>query len=106
MTENLVGSYRAIATNPLGEAIQDVRLELAEEPRFILRPKETHIMLRKGGKITAKVTGIPAPEIKFYKDWKPIGESSRLKFNNSESLECVTITMELRDSILKDAGKQ
>ena len=104
MTGNLVGTYRAIATNPLGEAVQDVKLELAEHPHFILRPKETFIMLRKGGKITAKVTGVPLPEIKFYKDWKIIGESSRLKFNISESLECVTITIELRDSILKDAG--
>jgi hypothetical protein len=104
MTGNQVGTYRAIATNPLGEAIQEVRLELADHPRFIQHPKETYIMLRKGGKITARVTGVPVPEIKFYKDWVPIGESSRLKFNVSESNDFVTITIELRDSILKDAG--
>jgi len=106
ITDGVIGTYTAIARNPHGEARQEVQLKLADHPRFIERPKETWIMIRKDGKVTAKVTGTPLPHIKFYKDWTPIGESSRLKFkiNESPGGGYLTITFELRDSILKDSG--
>lgn len=65
MLERDVGMYEAIASNEHGEARQRVRMDIAEYPVFIERPEETLVMLRKSGRITARVTGVPYPEIKW-----------------------------------------
>jgi len=65
MLERDVGIYEAIATNEHGEARQRVRMDIAEYPTFIERPDETIIMLRKSGRITARVIGVPYPDIKW-----------------------------------------
>lgn len=79
MLDRDVGWYEAVATNEHGEARQRVRLEIAEYPRFVKRPDETFIMSRKNGRIEARITGIPLPEVHWYKDWKLIADSSRIK---------------------------
>jgi hypothetical protein len=79
MLDRDVGAYEAVATNEHGEARQRVKLDSAEYPEFIKRPEETVIMTRKSGRIVARVTGVPYPEIKWYKDWQPIASSSRIK---------------------------
>lgn len=77
--ERDVGLYEAVATNEHGEARQRVRLEIAEYPTFVKRPEEAVIMMRKSGRIDARVVGVPYPEIKWYKDWQPLAASSRIK---------------------------
>lgn len=88
MLERDVGMYEAVATNEHGEARQRVRLDIAEYPTFIQRPEESFIMVRKSGRIEARVTGVPYPELKWYKDWQPLAQSSRIKvkftFNNKK----------------------
>lgn len=79
MLDRDVGIYEAVASNEHGEARQRVRLEIAEHPRFIKRPNETYIMARKSGRIEAHVVGIPYPEIRWYKDWQPIFDTTRIK---------------------------
>lgn len=79
MLERDAGFYEAVATNEHGEARQRVRLDLAEYPRFIKRLDETFIMARRNGRLEVRVTGIPEPEVKWYKDWQPIADSSRIK---------------------------
>lgn len=79
MLERDVGNYEAVAVNEHGEARQKVRFEIAEYPAFIQRPEETYVMIRRCGKIEAKVIGVPYPEIKWYKDWKPLAPSTRIK---------------------------
>lgn len=79
MLERDVGEYEAVASNEHGEARQRVRLQIAEYPRFIKRPDETFIMARRNGRLEARVVGVPEPEVKWYKDWQPIAESSRIK---------------------------
>lgn len=79
MLDRDVGVYEAVATNEHGEARQRVRLEIAEYPEFIKRPNETIIMIRRSGRLEARVTGVPPPEIKWYKDWQPLAQSSRIK---------------------------
>lgn len=79
MLDRDVGWYEAVATNEHGEARQRVRLEIAEYPRFTKRPDETFIMARKNGRIEARITGIPIPEVRWYKDWKLLADSSRIK---------------------------
>lgn len=79
MLERDEGIYEAVATNEHGEARQRVILKIAEYPTFIERPDETIVMVRRTGQFTARVTGVPYPELKWYKDWKPIASSSRIR---------------------------
>lgn len=79
MLERDVGVYEAVARNEHGEARQRVRMEIAEYPEFIQRPEEMVIMMRRSGRIEARVIGVPYPEIKWYKDWQPLAPSSRIK---------------------------
>lgn len=79
MLERDAGWYEAIATNEHGQARQRVRLELSEYPRFITRPEETVVLQRRTARIEARVTGVPFPDIKWYKDWQPLAPSARIK---------------------------
>ncbi|KAK0180904.1 hypothetical protein PV327_003237 [Microctonus hyperodae] len=101
MLERDVGIYEAIAVNEHGEARQRVRLEIAEYPKFIQRPEESYIMLRRNGHIQAKVIGVPYPELKWYKDWKPLAPTSRIKI---DFFEPDTSILTINDAILKDEG--
>ncbi|XP_070068460.1 obscurin isoform X3 [Drosophila takahashii] len=101
MLDRDVGWYEAVATNEHGEARQRVRLEIAEHPRFLKRPDETFIMSRKNGRIEAKLVGIPLPEVHWFKDWKPIAESSRIKIS---SYDPDIYVLSIHDSIIKDGG--
>lgn len=79
MLERDVGWYEAVATNEHGEARQRVRLELAELPFFLKRPDIEYVMMRGRARFEARITGIPYPEIKWYRDWKPLATTSRTK---------------------------
>ncbi|XP_034109415.1 obscurin isoform X3 [Drosophila albomicans] len=101
MLDRDVGWYEAVATNEHGEARQRVRLEIAEYPRFLKRPDETFIMSRKNGRIEARIIGIPLPEVHWYKDWKLITDTSRIKIN---SYDPDIYVLSIHDSIIKDGG--
>ncbi|XP_050073153.1 obscurin isoform X1 [Anopheles maculipalpis] len=101
MTDRDVGVYEAVATNEHGTVRQRVCLELGEYPRFLQRPEEVFIMGRRSGRVEAKITGVPFPDIKWYKDWQPIHESSRIKMIFYEPDTCVLL---LTDAIKKDEG--
>ncbi|CAB3240106.1 unnamed protein product [Arctia plantaginis] len=101
MLERDAGWYEAVATNEHGQARQRVRLEVAEYPTFIRRPEETVVLQRKTARIEARVTGVPYPDIKWYKDWQPLAPSSRTKIQFIEPDICILI---INDAILKDEG--
>lgn len=83
MKDGDVGEYTAVARNEHGEAKQSVELAIAEHPRFIQRPEETYVMSRRSGRIEARITGIPYPQIKWFKDWQPLAETSRIKVDSN-----------------------
>ncbi|XP_012537087.1 obscurin isoform X3 [Monomorium pharaonis] len=101
MLERDEGIYEAVATNEHGEARQKVILKIAEYPTFIERPEETIVMMRRTGQLTARVTGVPYPELKWYKDWKPIASSSRIRI---QFIEPDITTLIVNDAIVKDEG--
>lgn len=101
MKDNDVGEYTAVARNEHGEAKQSVQLEIAEHPRFIQRPEETYVMSRRSGRIEARITGVPYPQIKWFKDWQPLAETSRIKMVFYEPDVCVLL---ITDAIKKDEG--
>ncbi|XP_046661140.1 obscurin isoform X2 [Homalodisca vitripennis] len=101
MLDRDVGLYEAVATNEHGVARQRVRLEIAEYPEFLQRPEETIVMVRRSGRIEARVIGVPYPEIKWYKDWQPLTSSSRIKIQHIEPDLCILV---INDAITKDEG--
>ncbi|XP_016767640.1 obscurin isoform X7 [Apis mellifera] len=101
MLERDEGLYEAVASNEHGEARQRVCLRIAEYPTFIHRPEETIVMIRRIGQLTARVTGVPYPEIKWYKDWKPLTTSSRIRI---EFKEPDTSLLIISDTMVKDEG--
>uniref|UniRef100_A0A2A4JMB9 Hemolin n=1 Tax=Heliothis virescens TaxID=7102 RepID=A0A2A4JMB9_HELVI len=101
MLERDAGWYEAVATNEHGQARQRVRLEVAEYPAFIKRPEEVVVLERKTARLEARVTGVPYPEIKWYKDWQPLAPSSRTKIQFIEPDTCILV---IHDVILKDEG--
>ncbi|KAJ8735219.1 hypothetical protein PYW07_006839 [Mythimna separata] len=101
MLERDAGWYEAVATNEHGQARQRVRLEVAEYPTFIRRPEEVVVLQRKTARIEARVTGVPYPDIKWYKDWQPLAGSSRIKIQFIEPDTCLLV---IHDAILKDEG--
>ncbi|KAK5640122.1 hypothetical protein RI129_010933 [Pyrocoelia pectoralis] len=101
MLERDVGWYEAVATNEHGQARQRIRLEIAEMPEFITRPDIQYTLIRRKARFEARITGKPYPEVKWYKDWKPLTDSSRIKIKFVEpDLWILTIN----DVILKDEG--
>ncbi|CAH1108368.1 unnamed protein product [Psylliodes chrysocephalus] len=101
MLERDVGWYEAVARNEHGEARQRVRLEIAEIPYFIRRPEIDYCMLRGKAKFEARIVGVPYPEIKWYKDWKPLAPSTRIKI---AFIEPDITVLTIHDLILKDEG--
>lgn len=74
-----VGWYEAVARNEHGESRQKVRVEISDYPRFLKRPDETFIMVKKNGRIEARIMGVPYPDIKWYKDWQLLTDTTRIK---------------------------
>ena len=68
-----------MAVNSLGEARQRVRLDESRYPHFLENLDVATWMMRKSGKLECRVEGIPYPDIKWYKDWQPLAESSRVR---------------------------
>ncbi|XP_043255290.1 obscurin-like isoform X3 [Colletes gigas] len=101
MLERDEGFYEAVATNEHGEARQRVYLKIAEYPSFIQRPEEVIVMVRRIGQLVARVTGVPFPDIKWYKDWKPLTSSSRIRIEFTEPDISILI---INDAIVKDEG--
>ncbi|KAF9803386.1 hypothetical protein SFRURICE_007232 [Spodoptera frugiperda] len=56
---------------------------------------------RHTGRLEARVTGVPYPDIKWYKDWQPLAPSARIKIQFIEPDVCQLV---LHDAILKDEG--
>lgn len=83
MLERDVGWYEAVASNEHGEARQRVRLELAEAPVFLKRPDIEYVMMRGKARFQARIVGVPYPDIKWYRDWKPLATSSRTKVDKT-----------------------
>ncbi|XP_075733477.1 obscurin isoform X6 [Rhipicephalus microplus] len=101
MTEDNVGPYTCTAVNEHGQATKTIYVELAEEPVFTKRLEPTTIMLRRGGELQCRVIGKPYPKIKWFKDWQPICNSSRVSIIWEAPDTC---TLALNSSIAHDAG--
>ncbi|XP_035216758.1 obscurin-like isoform X2 [Stegodyphus dumicola] len=102
MTDDFVGTYTCLAVNDEGEANMKIKLLIAEPPIFIERLDETTAMSRRSARMQCRVTGIPYPKIKWFKDWHPLYESDRTKILWEEPDKCTLFISNLisRDNAL------
>ncbi|CAM6005233.1 unnamed protein product [Sphagnum balticum] len=101
-TEKDEGAYELVAENEHGRAVHEFYLQQADAPIFLEPLKET-VTARSAESVQliCKVDGIPYPDIKFYKDWRLLAESSRIKIRHYEpDTWIVTIT----GCIVRDSG--
>jgi hypothetical protein len=96
------GPYEIVAENEHGRAVHEFYLQQADAPIFLEPLKETAtVRSAESVQLLCKVDGIPYPEVKFYKDWRLLTESSRIKIRHHEpDTWIVTIT----GCIVRDSG--
>merc|ERR1712015_506618 len=78
------GEYTVVATTAQGRAEKKIYLDLADQPVFIEPLQEKTISSKSVLKLQCRVDGIPYPEVKWSKDWKPITDSLRTKISHEE----------------------
>ncbi|XP_064598573.1 obscurin-like isoform X2 [Liolophura sinensis] len=95
-----IGEYKCNAENEHGVAVKIVQLDLADPPTFIEPLKDITIIAKNSGVLECRVDGIPYPEVKWNKDWRPLVESSRV-FMDHESPDYWSLSL---SSALKTDG--
>lgn len=73
---------------------------VADPPTFIEPLKDITIIAKNSGVLECRVDGIPYPEVKWNKDWRPLVESSRV-FMDHESPDYWSLSL---SSALKTDG--
>ncbi|GFT33266.1 obscurin [Nephila pilipes] len=99
MNDDYVGTYTCVAVNDEGEATMKIKLLIAEPPIFIERLDETTAMSRRSARMQCRVTGLPYPKIKWFRDWHPLYESERIKILWEEPDKC---TLYISNLITRD----
>lgn len=79
LLETDVGEVLATVNEPKNACETSHWCGNVEFPYFVKRPIDTFIVAHRTGVIEARVSGIPKPEIKWYKNWHRITESPRIK---------------------------
>lgn len=74
---------------------------IPEHPIFTKRLEPQTTLIRKSGEFRCRAVGVPYPKIRWFKDWHPLSESSRVHIKFEEPDTCV---LTLNDAILKDGG--
>ncbi|KAG8195169.1 hypothetical protein JTE90_023344 [Oedothorax gibbosus] len=102
MTDDFVGTYTCVAVNDEGEAQMKIKLAIAEHPVFLERLDETTAMSRRSARMQCRVTGLPYPKVKWFRDWHPLYESERVKILWEEPDKCTLFVSNLitRDNAL------
>ncbi|KAK6017080.1 immunoglobulin I-set domain protein [Ostertagia ostertagi] len=78
-TEN-VGQYQCFATNVYGEAQQNIMVDLAVSSKLHPPLYNRTFSDAQPVRLDVRVEGQPFPELKWMKEWRPIVESTRVKF--------------------------
>lgn len=79
------GLYQLVASNDTGKiCIHDIYLQQADPPVFIETFSDTKAKSYQDVYLTCRIEGIPAPEIKFYKDKFRLVESVRVKIKHNK----------------------
>ncbi|ETN83967.1 hypothetical protein NECAME_07120, partial [Necator americanus] len=100
-TKDNVGQYQCFATNAYGEAQQNIMVDLAIRPNFIQPLYNRTFSDAQPMRLDVRVEGQPFPELKWLKEWRPIVESTRVKFVQDGPYLCSLI---VTDPMWRDSG--
>ncbi|KAF8768294.1 Obscurin like protein [Argiope bruennichi] len=73
------GKYSVKAANEMGEAESTCNLTVHSAPSFLKGLKDMSVMADELLKFEVEIDGNPAPEVKWYKDGKPLVNGDRVK---------------------------
>lgn len=107
MSDEMEGCYECEAKNSLGIARQQVYLRRADHPRFITRPQEVYGMVHRSVKLSARIYGIPVPDIKVYKDWHlmPLTSETRIKLQTLDvDAHTIDVVISIEEVMMRDEG--
>jgi len=96
-----VGTYECCGVNDYGNMMQPVLIMMAQYPEFIRAPTDVNLIGVNGGKVEAEIYGVPKPEVKWFKDFTPLIETSRVQAHHYPPQ---TFTLFFEDYITKDEG--
>ncbi|GMR51488.1 hypothetical protein PMAYCL1PPCAC_21683, partial [Pristionchus mayeri] len=96
------GQYQCFAKNAYGEAQQNIYVDLATHPKFLAPLADKTCPSAQPLKLDVRVEGTPFPELKWMKDWRPIVESSRVKFVKDEG--GILCSLVIQDPLWRDSG--
>ncbi|KJH44299.1 immunoglobulin I-set domain protein [Dictyocaulus viviparus] len=100
-TKDNVGQYQCFASNSYGEAQQNIMVELATRPKFIQPLCNRTFSDAQPMRLDVRVDGEPFPELKWLKEWRPIVESTRIKFVQDSPCLCSLI---ISEPMWRDSG--
>jgi len=96
-----VGTYECYGTNDYGNMMQPVLVMMAQYPEFIKAPTDVNLIGVNGGKVECEIYGVPKPQVKWFKDFVPLKETSRVQNHHYPPQ---TYTLFFEDYITKDEG--
>lgn len=95
-----VGMYTCVAKNEHGEERRTIKLLNAEPPVFTKRLEETTVQARNHIRVECAFTGVPEPTVKWFKDYQPLHDTSRISIASSGEQSTLVIS----DCITRDMG--
>ena len=79
MVESDRGAYECMVSNEYGRSRQRIKLDLSEYPRVLQPLEELHLRANSSGKIMCRISGYPACDVKWYRDWEPLPSSFKFR---------------------------
>ena len=95
-----VGYYTCQATNEHGTEKRTIKLLNAEPPMFTKRLDEITVPSRNHIRLECAFKGVPEPTVKWFKDYQPLHDTSRISIASSGEQSTLVIS----DAITRDMG--
>jgi hypothetical protein len=96
------GLYQLVATNENGKVcIHDIYLYQADSPVFLQTYNDMKVKSYQDVNLTCRIDGLPAPEIKFFKDKLRLVESNRIKIKHTKP---DVWTIQIQKAFVSDSG--
>ncbi|XP_075678853.1 obscurin isoform X3 [Dermatophagoides pteronyssinus] len=100
MTDSDEGYYTCLAKNEHGEEKKTIKVIKADAPKFTKLLDETEGLARNHIRLSCSVISSPQATIKWFKDYQPLHDTSRLNIiGDSDNLSLV-----INDAMVRDSG--